>query len=105
VQHLPYAMAWQAEAGVTKAASAAPPLQKDPHKDCAAGAEEAGGIGWECRELLSAAGMHSTGGQGTRLSWSQARSAEASDTRSLKCFSLIQASLLHGCIVNLYPIS
>lgn len=48
-------------------------------------------VGWECKDLLPAAGTYSTGGQGTRLRWSQAHFAKAGDRKSLKCFSLMQA--------------
>lgn len=67
----------QVEVGLTKAASAA---EATPRGLCP-GEEGAGGLGWERGELRPAAGTHGTGGQGTRLSGSQAHFAKAGDRR------------------------
>lgn len=40
------------------------------------------------QKTATAVGMHGTRGQGTGLSWTQARFAKAVDRRGLKCFSL-----------------
>lgn len=68
-----------------------PPTAEAPPWGLCPGEEGAGGVGWECREVLPAAGLYGTGSQGTRLCRSQARFAKAGDRRSLKCFPLVQA--------------